>query len=62
MSASAMNQPLVRFSKDLCSICGIEQVSDEDLKEQGCGGNHAAKWAACHCALGVLRMASKLAR
>jgi hypothetical protein len=47
MSASAMNEPLVRFSKGLCSMCGIEQVSDEDLKEQGCGGNHTAKWAAC---------------
>jgi hypothetical protein len=47
MSASAMSQPLVNFSKGLCSICGIEQVSDEELKEQGCSGNHAKKWAAC---------------
>jgi hypothetical protein len=47
MSASAMSQPLVNLSKGLCSICGIEQVSDEELKEQGCSGNHAKKWAAC---------------
>jgi hypothetical protein len=46
MGASAMNQPLVHFSKGLCSVCGIEQVSDEELKEQGCSGNDAKKWAA----------------
>jgi hypothetical protein len=28
MSASAMSQPLVIFSKGLSSICSIEQVSD----------------------------------
>jgi hypothetical protein len=42
-----MSQPLVNCSKGWCSICGIEQVSDEDLKEHGCSGNHAKKWAAC---------------
>jgi hypothetical protein len=47
MSASAIKQPLVEFNKGLCSICGIEQVSDEELKEQGCSGNRAKKWAAC---------------
>jgi hypothetical protein len=47
MGASAMNQPLVHFSKGVCSVCGIEQVSDEELKEQGCSGNHAKKWAVC---------------
>jgi hypothetical protein len=35
MSASAMNQPLVHFSKGLCSVCGIEQVSDQELKGAG---------------------------
>jgi hypothetical protein len=52
MSASAMSQPLVNFSTSLCSICGIEQVSDEELKEQGCSGNHAKKWAACPLCVG----------
>jgi hypothetical protein len=52
MGASAMNQPLVHFSKGLCSECGIEQVSDEELKEQGCSGNHAKKWAACSLCVG----------
>jgi hypothetical protein len=41
MSASAMKQPLVQFSKGLCSICGIELVSDEELREQGCSGHRA---------------------
>jgi hypothetical protein len=66
MSASAMSQPLVNFSKSLCSTCGIEQVSDEELKEHGCSCNHAKKWAACPLdvlcrALDVLCRASKLA-
>jgi hypothetical protein len=54
MSASAMSQPLVNFSKGLCSICGIEQVSVEELKEHayGCSGNHAKKWAACPLCIG----------
>jgi hypothetical protein len=52
MSASAMSQPLVNFSKGLCSICGIEQVLDEDLKEHGCSGTHAKKWAACPLCVG----------
>jgi hypothetical protein len=52
MSASAMSQPLVNLSKGLCSTCGIEQVSDEELKEQGCSGNHAKKWAACPLCVG----------
>jgi hypothetical protein len=39
----AMNQPLVHFGKGLCSVCGIEQVWYEELKEQGCSGNHAKK-------------------
>jgi hypothetical protein len=47
-----MSQPLVNFSKGLCSICGIEQVSDEELKEQVCSGNHAKKWAACPWCVG----------
>jgi hypothetical protein len=47
MSASATSQPLVNFKEGLCSICVIEQVSDEELKEHGCSGNHAKKWAAC---------------
>jgi hypothetical protein len=51
-SASAMRQPLVEFIKGLCSICGIEQVSDEELKEQGCSGNRAKKWAACPLCVG----------
>jgi hypothetical protein len=51
-SASAMRQPLVELSKGLCSICGIEQVSDEELKEQGCSGNPAKKWAACPLCVG----------
>jgi hypothetical protein len=42
----------VEFSKGLCSICGIEQVSDEDLKEQGCSGNHAKQWALCPLCFG----------
>jgi hypothetical protein len=42
----------VHFSKGLCSVCGIEQVSDEELKEQGCSGNHAKKWAACPLCVG----------
>jgi hypothetical protein len=52
MGASAMNQPLVHFSKGLCSVCGIEQVSDEELQEQGCSGDHAKKWAACPLCIG----------
>jgi ribosomal protein L37E len=47
-----MSQPLVNFSKGLCSICGFEQVLGEDLKEQGCSGNHAMKWAACPLCVG----------
>jgi hypothetical protein len=47
-----MSQPLVNFSKGLCSICGIEQVSDEELKEHGCSGNHAKRWAACPLCVG----------
>jgi hypothetical protein len=42
-----MKQPLVDFSKGLLSICGIEQLSDEELKGQSCSGNHAKRWAAC---------------
>jgi hypothetical protein len=52
MSASGMSQPLVNFSNGLCSICGIEQVLDEELKEHGCSGNHAKKWAACPLCVG----------
>jgi hypothetical protein len=52
MSASAAKQPLVEFSKGLCSICGVEQVSGEELKEQGCSGNRAKKWAACQLCVG----------
>jgi hypothetical protein len=52
MSASGMSQPLVNFSKGLRSICGIEQVSDEELKEQGCSDDHAKKWAACPLCVG----------
>jgi hypothetical protein len=52
MSASGMSQPLLNFSKGLCSICGIEQVLAEELKEQGCSGNHAKKWAACPLCVG----------
>jgi hypothetical protein len=52
MGASAMNQPLLHFSKGLCSVCGIEQVSGEELKEQGCSGNDAKKWAACPLCVG----------
>jgi hypothetical protein len=52
MSASAMNQPLVVFSKGLCSICGIEQVSDEGLEEQGCSGRRANKWTVCPLCVG----------
>jgi hypothetical protein len=59
MSASAMSQPLVNFSKSLCSICGIEQVSDVELKEHSC--NHARSGQRAHCALGGLRRDSKLA-
>jgi hypothetical protein len=29
ISKSNMNQPLVHFNKSLCSICGVEQISDE---------------------------------
>jgi hypothetical protein len=42
----------VEFSQGLCSICGIEQVSDEELKEQGCSGNRAKKWATCPLCVG----------
>jgi hypothetical protein len=59
MGASAMNQPLVHFSKGLCSVCGIEQVSDEELKEQGCSGNHAKKWAACPLCVGCAELGFK---
>jgi hypothetical protein len=52
MSASAMKQALAEFSKGLCSICDIELVSDEELKEQGCSGNCAKKWAACPLCVG----------
>jgi hypothetical protein len=52
MGASAMNQPLLHFSKGLCSVCGIEQVSDEVLKEQGCSGNLAKKWAVFQLCVG----------
>jgi hypothetical protein len=52
MSASAMKQPLVEFSKGLFSIFGMEQVSDEELKEQGYSGNRAKKWAACPLCVG----------
>jgi hypothetical protein len=52
MSASAMNQPLVVFSKGLCSICGIEQVSDEGLEEQGCSSSRANKWTVCPLCVG----------
>jgi hypothetical protein len=51
MSASALKQPLVQFSKVLCSICCIEQVSDEELKERGCSGIQL-KWAACPLCVG----------
>jgi hypothetical protein len=37
----------MEFSEGLCSIWGIEQVSDEELKEQGCSANLAKKRAAC---------------
>jgi hypothetical protein len=75
MGASAMNQPLMHFRQGLCSVCGMEQVSDEELKEQGYSGSHAKEWAACplcplcgsvpivrqraHCALDMLRRASR---
>jgi hypothetical protein len=49
MSASAMNEPLVVFSKGLCSI---EQVSDEGLEEQGCSGSRAKKWTVCPLCVG----------
>jgi hypothetical protein len=52
ISAIAMNQPLMHFSIGLCSVCVIEQVWDEELKEQGCSGNHAKKWAACPLCVG----------
>jgi hypothetical protein len=52
MSASAMSQPLVIFSKGLCSICGIERVWGEELKKHGCSSNHAKKWAACPLCVG----------
>jgi hypothetical protein len=54
MSGSAMSQPLVNFSKGMCSICGIEHLSDKELKEHayGCSGNHAKKWAACPLCVG----------
>jgi hypothetical protein len=52
MGASAMNQPLVHFSRGLCSVYGIEQVSDEELKEQGCSGNLAKKWGGCPLCVG----------
>jgi hypothetical protein len=61
MSASAMSQPLVNCSKGWCSICGIEQVSDEELKEHGCSGNHAKKWAACPLCVRCVGRALKLA-
>jgi hypothetical protein len=52
MSASAMSQPLVNFSKGLCSICGIEQVWDEELKQHSCSSDHAKKWAVCPLCVG----------
>jgi hypothetical protein len=58
-SASAMKQPLMEFRKDMCSICGIEQVSDEELIEQGCSGNCAKKWAACPMCFGCVAQGFK---
>jgi hypothetical protein len=58
MSASAM-QPLVEFSKGLYSICGIEEESDEELREQGCSGNCAKKWAACPLCVGCAEQGFK---
>jgi hypothetical protein len=44
MSKSAINLPLIQFNRGLCSVCGVNQVPDDMLKQQGCGGNTAKSW------------------
>jgi hypothetical protein len=46
LSASALKQPLVDFSKSSCSICGVEQLSDAARKDQGCNGDKVKSWTA----------------
>jgi hypothetical protein len=45
MSNSAISLPLVQFKKGLCSVCGVEQVPGDALKQQGCSGNTAKSWS-----------------
>jgi hypothetical protein len=45
MSKSAINLPLVHFNKGLSSVCGVNQVPNDVLKQQGCCGNTAKSWS-----------------
>lgn len=45
-STSALNLPLVDFSKGVCSICGIVEVSAAARKEQKCRGDKPSNWDA----------------
>jgi hypothetical protein len=45
MSKSAISLPLVQFNQGLCSVCGVEQVPGDALKQQGCSGNTAKSWS-----------------
>ena len=47
MSGSALNLPLVEFSKGLCCICGVVELAAEARKEQKCSGNVMKHWDAC---------------
>jgi hypothetical protein len=45
MSKSAIYLPFVQINKGLCSVCGVNQVPDDVLKEQGCSGETAESWS-----------------
>jgi hypothetical protein len=46
MNKTAFKLPLVHFERGVCSICGVEKISDDARKEQGCSGNSVKSWAA----------------
>jgi hypothetical protein len=45
MSKSAISLPHVQFNNGLCSVCCVEQVPGDALKQQGCSGNTAKSWS-----------------
>lgn len=44
-TASVLRAELVDFDKSLCSVCGLEQLTKQQRKQQGCSGDAVAKWS-----------------